>query len=260
MLAPPELQPEWVACAISHFEVEALNNLKSQAPKEGVTRLEEVPSSVTCDIGMRRPTAIDLTPHHVQLHLGESNPVGCVDWKFLAKVVKKQKEGAWQLDSDCDEQPELIRGYSEDTHRSASLLPVASSPPTAVLGGFGMHRFKSVTPGEDTSRKLGALGQARGGLRGRVLDVCTGLGYTCLGAARTPNVDEVVTIELDSLMVHPLHTSRGHMACPHHPTLPVFRHRPSSHLPGSHLPVFSRQVEIQRANPWSEELFTHQKV
>ena len=54
----------------------------------------------------------------------------------------------------------------------------------------------------DTANKLSALGGAKaGGLRGRVLDVCTGLGYTCIGAARTPFVDEVVTIELDPLMV-----------------------------------------------------------
>ena len=119
----------------------------------------------------------------------------CIEWSFLRKLVKKRKQGAWQCSSECDEPPEKIEGFSEQTRRVASLLPIESSAPTAVLGGFNMHRMKSVTPAEDTARKLGALGTARGGIRGRVLDVCTGLGYTCLGAARTPNVDEVVTIE-----------------------------------------------------------------
>ena len=201
MRAPHEPAEEWVACTISHFEAQTLNDLKSQAPKDGSEVLSDLPSDVTCDIGLRRPTELELTPSHVRLKFGADEPTACIPWSFLAKVAKKRKQGAWQCASECDEPPELVQGFSETTRRTASLLPVERSPPTAVLGGFSMHRFKSVDPGEDTARKLGALGAARGGLRGRVLDVCTGLGYTCLGAARTPFVDEVVTIELDPLMV-----------------------------------------------------------
>ena len=221
MIAPHVPAAEWVACAISHFEAGELDALKSQAPSDGTTRLEGdlLPQEITCDVGMRRPTAVELTPSHVRLYLGETAEPACVAWKFLAKVVKKKKQGAWQLDSDCDEPPELIQGFSDGTQRTASLYPVERGPPTAILGGFNMHRMKSIDPGEDTARKLGALGSAKGGLRGRVLDVCTGLGYTCLGASRTAFVDHVVTIELDPLM-----------------------------------------VEMQRANPWSADLFTDEKV
>ena len=52
-------------------------------------------------------------------------------------------------------------------------------------------------------------------MAGRVLDVCTGLGYTAIGAAARPAVEQVVTIEYDPLMVW-----------------------------------------LQRANPWSDALFS----
>lgn len=79
-----------------------------------------------------------------------------------------------------------------------------------------MHRFKSASPRQDTEHKLGALGKR---LRGRVCDVCTGLGYTAIGAAQCEAVSEVCTIELDPLM-----------------------------------------VDMQRANPWSESLFSDPKM
>src|SRR5205823_5246081 len=48
-----------------------------------------------------------------------------------------------------------------------------------------------IDPSEDTRRKIAAAGPPRG----RVLDTCTGLGYTAIAAART--ADNVVTVELD---------------------------------------------------------------
>jgi predicted methyltransferase len=62
-----------------------------------------------------------------------------------------------------------------------------------------MHRMKKFTPAGDAADKLRVLGR---GLRGRVLDTCTGLGYTAIGASGSEAVDEVVTIELDVLMLH----------------------------------------------------------
>ena len=69
-------------------------------------------------------------------------------------------------------------------------------------GGFNMHRTKGVDPAGDTARKLDAVASVGGGLRGKVLDVCTGLGYTACGAASSAATTEVVTIELDPLMVY----------------------------------------------------------
>ena len=114
-----------------------------------------------------------------------------------SRVAKKGRAGAWQCYGG--DEPRKIVTFSELTRRTASLLPTeAGAPPTALLGGFNMHRVKRVHPGLDTAAKLDALGRK---LRGVGLDVCTGLGYTAIASSRKPAVSEVVTIELDEAMV-----------------------------------------------------------
>ena len=206
--------------------------------------------SLTVDLGLRRLNSALLTATNLELTIsdedgGAEGAAAVLPWRTLDKVAKKQRFGAWECYGDGDA-PDKIEGMSELTSRTASLMPTEGrhTPPTAVLAGFNMHRTKQVHPGEDTERKLSALGRARG----RVLDVCTGtrstrssttrspsrcfldlalfgsshpsgLGYTSIGAARMPTVTEVVTIELDTLM-----------------------------------------VQLQRANPWSADLFDNPKI
>jgi predicted methyltransferase len=60
-----------------------------------------------------------------------------------------------------------------------------------------MHRFgKGVDPRDDTNRKMRALGRLRDGHK--VLDICTGLGYTAICASA--GGADVTTIELDAAM------------------------------------------------------------
>jgi predicted methyltransferase len=54
-----------------------------------------------------------------------------------------------------------------------------------------MHRIKGTDPHRDTLSKVRTIAP----ITGRVLDTCTGLGYTCIEAAKT--AEQVVTIELD---------------------------------------------------------------
>ena len=54
-----------------------------------------------------------------------------------------------------------------------------------------MHRIKGIDPYQDTLKKIRTVAP----ISGRVLDTCTGLGYTAIEAAQTAR--EVVTIELD---------------------------------------------------------------
>ena len=91
-----------------------------------------------------------------------------------------------------------IVSFSEDTSRAVSLMPSgARTWPTALVAGFSMHRFGiDVDPREDTAKKLGAVAPIRPGAR--VLDICTGLAYTCSMAAERGA--RVTTIELDSTM------------------------------------------------------------
>lgn len=83
-----------------------------------------------------------------------------------------------------------IQVFSAETGRYYSLMPTRGAP-TMLLSGIPMHRIKDTDPARDTTAKLKAAGQPVG----PVLDTCTGLGYTALGAART--AEHVTTVELD---------------------------------------------------------------
>ena len=199
-LAPPAPRDAAVACVVSHQEAGTLFDVCRG--KQG---------AVTVDLGCRKPDAVTVGDTHVAVSFGTEEEQAMIPIAFLTKLAKKKRSGVWECFADGDD-PCKVEGFSERTSRTASLFPLeGATPPTCVLAGFNMHRMKLVTPSEDTERKLGALGSS---LRGTELDVCSGLGYTAIGAASRSAVTAVVTIELDPLM-----------------------------------------VEMQRANPWSRELF-----
>ncbi len=87
-----------------------------------------------------------------------------------------------------------IQFFSEARQRFYSLLPTRRAP-TMLLASFPMHRIKEIDPHEDTLRKMKTIAP----VVGRVLDTCTGLGYTAIQSART--AEEVVTIELDPMVL-----------------------------------------------------------
>lgn len=86
--------------------------------------------------------------------------------------------------------PAKIQRFSEPFNRFYSLMPTAGAP-TLLISGIPMHRVKGIDPHRDTLHKIRTVAP----LTGRVLDTCTGLGYTTIEAAKT--ADQVVTIELD---------------------------------------------------------------
>jgi len=65
--------------------------------------------------------------------------------------------------------------------------------PTLEINGIHMHRIKGITPLEDSLLKVRTV-RVRGGFR--VLDVCTGLGYTAICSLKR-GASEVVSIEKD---------------------------------------------------------------
>lgn len=83
-----------------------------------------------------------------------------------------------------------IQIFSEETQRVYTLFPTSGAP-TMLISGIPMHRIKGTDPHRDTMSKIRALGR----IEGRVLDTCTGLGYTALEAAA--RATHVTTIELD---------------------------------------------------------------
>ena len=73
------------------------------------------------------------------------------------------------------------------------LYPVSPyTAPTIEISGIKMHRIVGVSPWDDAGSKVSILNIRRGE---RVLDICTGLGYTAIHAFRKGGV--VTTIEKD---------------------------------------------------------------
>lgn len=89
-----------------------------------------------------------------------------------------------------------IQFFSEETNKFYKLLPTDDWP-TLEISGIRMHRTKDTTPKRDAENKIKVIGR----LYGHILDVCTGLGYTAILAARFWDVEEVVTIEKDKNII-----------------------------------------------------------
>jgi hypothetical protein len=89
-----------------------------------------------------------------------------------------------------------IKFFDEKTNKFYKLVPT-STWPTLEISGIHMHRIKDVDPKTDTELKIKSLGR----IYGKILDVCTGLGYTAILAAREKSVDKVVTIEKDENVI-----------------------------------------------------------
>jgi len=74
------------------------------------------------------------------------------------------------------------------------LKPIAiDKAPTLEINGIQMHRTVDVDPWTDSMLKVKTLGRLYGY---RVLDICTGLGYTAIAEAML-GAREIVTIEID---------------------------------------------------------------
>lgn len=106
-------------------------------------------------------------------------------WETLERIAKDEN-GVFAL---VDGAARKIQMYSDLTDRAVSLYPTDGAP-TLLVAGFPMHRIKATDPWRDTQAKIKAAAPT-----GRVLDTCTGLGYTAILAAEA--AEHVTTVELD---------------------------------------------------------------
>jgi hypothetical protein len=139
---------------------------------------------VSLDLGLSS-SEIQLEPDRILLPDGQWLP-----WECLEEIA--EAETACFLIED--NQAEKIQRYSERFGRYYSLMPTAGAP-TLLVSGIPMHRIQGTDPHRDTLSKVRTVAP----LAGRVLDSCTGLGYTAIEAART--AEQVVTIELDPIVL-----------------------------------------------------------
>ncbi|MFH1248617.1 MAG: methyltransferase [archaeon] len=85
--------------------------------------------------------------------------------------------------------------FSQKTNTFYQILPTKTIP-VLRINGVPMHRFATLDPLTDTLCKIRSARPF-----GRVLDICTGLGYTAIQSARRQEVKEVITIEMDSEVI-----------------------------------------------------------
>lgn len=134
--------------------------------------------------------SLDLNLSHSEVGLGAAG-VALPDGQELTWADIKEIE---DNDSVCylveDSSVSKIQTFSDAFNRFYALMPTSRAP-TLMISGIPMHRVKGTDPQEDTRQKIKAMGT----ITGRVLDTCTGLGYTAIAAARF--ADQVTTIELD---------------------------------------------------------------
>ena len=116
--------------------------------------------------------------------------VGLLAWSAV-EHIHANKQAVFRVLSAGE--IEKVQVFSETFNRLYSLMPTEGAP-TMLISGIPMHRIKHTDPMSDTRTKIKAAAP-----RGRVLDTCTGLGYTAILAAQ--RATEVVTIELDPAVI-----------------------------------------------------------
>lgn len=179
-----------VAFVISQFEARDFLNLKTSGLAVAEDAHGTVEGEFSINLGYDTLCTIGVSRAGIS-RAGDARTLAT--WKELEKMSKRGRTGAFELFTDGESAPLRIAMESA-LGAPLSLLPAhARSAPTLVHSGFTMHRMKQVTPQQDTQHKLHALRP-----HGRVLDVCTGLGYTALGMACMEEVQEIVTVERDA--------------------------------------------------------------
>ena len=138
--------------------------------------------------------SLDLGRSRVSLRIdsqGATAPDGIkLAWELIEEIAASSP-ACYEVDGDGARR---IQRFSEQTDRVYSLYPT-DGPPTMLVGGFQMHRTKGIDPAGDTQQKVRPLLGPGSRVFDRVLDVCTGLGYTAIALAE--HAREVTTIELD---------------------------------------------------------------
>ena len=156
---------------LSRFEIEPLQ----RARREGQNSAQ-----ISLDLGLSGSQVL-LEPDGVVLPDGQR-----LSWESIGEISENETVCFEVVDSTEIK----IHRFSESLNRFYSLMPTGGAP-TILISGIPMHRVKGIDPHRDTLTKIRTIAP----IAGRVLDTCTGLGYTAIEAAKT--AEQVITIELD---------------------------------------------------------------
>ena len=156
---------------LSHRQIEPLLDARQTG---------EVEVSTSLDLGLTS-AEVSLEAERVVFPDGQ-----WLSWESIEEICESET-GSFMVE---DNEVAKIQRFSEFLGRAYSLMPTERAP-TLLISGIPMHRIKGTDPQRDTLTKI----QSVAPITGRVLDTCTGLGYTAIEAAKT--AEQVVTIELD---------------------------------------------------------------
>ncbi len=159
-----------MSVVVSHYEVRPL----LEAYRRGLREVETTP-----DLGRTR-VVVHLDAAGIHYPEGIVLPwAGVEDMLAHPNVCFRVDRSGWHR----------LQRYSPVSGRVVALFPTGTAP-TVTLSGIPMHRIQGTDPWRDTEAKIRAARP-----RGRVLDTCTGLGYTALAAARRATF--VLSVEID---------------------------------------------------------------
>ncbi|MEN2974305.1 MAG: RsmD family RNA methyltransferase [Candidatus Caldarchaeales archaeon] len=111
----------------------------------------------------------------------------CIELEKLEELTGRSRD-IYLVDKD-----ELIPVSIAGDHFYKLVLVKWGHPPTLEIDGIHMHRVKDITPDIDTRMKLSLIGDFK---CCKVLDTCTGLGYTAIESVRR-GACQVITFEID---------------------------------------------------------------
>lgn len=164
---------------LSHYHTAAMLSARREGRDSTVTSL---------DLGLTE-TEVLLEPERVVFPGGQ-----WLAWEYVEEIGESESACFVVADGEADK----VQRFSELLNRFYSLMPTERAP-TLLVSGIPMHRIKGIDPYQDTLLKIATIAP----VTGRVLDTCTGLGYTAIEAAKT--AEQVVTIELDPMVLEVAH-------------------------------------------------------
>jgi predicted methyltransferase len=160
---------------LSHYHTAVMLSARQEGRNSAVTSL---------DLGLTEAEVL-LEPERVVFPDGQ-----WLSWEHVEEIGESELACFVVEDGEA----EKVQRFSELLNRFYSLMPTERAP-TLLVSGIPMHRIKGIDPREDTLLKIATIAP----VTGRVLDTCTGLGYTAIEAAKT--AEQVVTIELDPMVL-----------------------------------------------------------
>ncbi len=110
-----------------------------------------------------------------------------VEKQVLKKIAKDKQNNIFFVFEDGIKKALFFHGA---VYKLRLVAP--NTAPTLEINGIHMHRIKGITPWEDAKQKVNALNPQSGE---KVLDICTGLGYTAIHTHRRET--HVISIEKD---------------------------------------------------------------